>query len=555
MNGAQVLLARLRAHEIDTLFGYPGGAILPFYDALRDQPLRHVLVRHEQAAAFAAEGYARATGRLGVAVATSGPGATNLITGIANAAMDSVPLLILTGQVSTSLLGTSAFQEVDMIGMTLGVCKHSALVADPADLADAVDEAIHMATEGRPGPVLLDLPKDVLMRPAPASPTLRTSRAPEPREVPTAELRRAAELLRGAHRPLLLSGGGIAHTGTVGLLRTVAERERLPHVTTLRGIGNAAPGHPATLGMVGMYGSPAANRALAGCDVLLALGVRFDERATGHPTGFAPHARIIHIDIDRGELHRVRAAEVAIRGDLTHVLPTLADALAATEQPARAPEREAWWNECARDRREGAWERPASDGPRWLAALGQALPEDAYVTCDVGNHQMWVARYMQFADPRRHLTSGGFGAMGFGLPAAIGAQLARPEATVVMVSGDGSFMMNVQELETIRRERLPIKMVVVDNSALAMVGQQQRVFYGGESHCNLTNPDFVALAHAFGIPGQRVCPQGDPRPAWARFLGAPGPGLLVLPDMAREELWPLVPPGQPNHPMRHGAAA
>lgn len=555
MNGAQVLLARLRAHAIDTLFGYPGGAILPFYDALRDQPgLRHVLVRHEQAAAFAAEGYARATGRLGVAVATSGPGATNLVTGIADAAMDSIPLLVLTGQVSTSLLGTSAFQEVDMIGMTLGICKHSAMVRDPAELADAVDEAIHIATHGRPGPVLLDLPKDVLMHPAPSTLHRRRTAAPPPRDLPLADLERAAALLRSARRPLLLSGGGLAHTGRIELLRRLAEQEVWPHVTTLRGIGNAPPRHPGSLGMIGMYGNPAANEVLAECDVLLALGVRFDERATGDPNAFAPQARVVHIDIDRGELQRVRTAEVAMAGDLAELLPALATALAAPHLPPPAPERAAWWSECVARKRAAAWDHPTSHGPRWLAALGDALPPHAFVTCDVGNHQMWVARYMPFADPRRHLSSGGFGAMGFGLPAAIGAQLACPDATVVVVSGDGSFMMNVQELETVRREQLPIKMVVIDNAALAMVGQQQRVFYGGESHCNLSNPDFVTLARAFGIPAQCVRPERDPAETWATWLREPGPGLLVLPLLPRDEVWPLVPPGRPNHPMRHGGA-
>lgn len=551
MNGAQRLLERLLLHRVETLFGYPGGAILPLYDALRDVPLRHVLVRHEQAAAFAAEGYARASGRLGVAVATSGPGATNLVTGIANAAMDSIPLLVVTGQVSTALLGTSAFQEVDILGMTLGVCKHSRLVTDPADLHWMTDEAIELALSGRPGPVLLDVPKDVLMAPAPlrARPIPRALPRPAPETFPATAINQAASLLEHALRPLVMSGGGVAMADAVQPLRALVQDHRLPHITTLKGIGNADPDDDATLGMVGMYGSEAANEALQQCDVLLAVGVRFDDRATGRLDAFAPDAKIIHIDIDPAELHRIRRAEVAVQGSIAEVLPALGTALRGAPIPDA---RLAWNDACVASKAKHGWHIPHSDGPRWLASLAKHLPARARVACDVGNHQMWVARYMRFAEPRHHLSSAGLGAMGFGLPAAMGAQFADPDALVVLVSGDGSFMMNVQELETVRRERLPLKMLVIDNRALAMVGQQQRIFYGGESYCALDNPDFVALAEAFGIPAQRATGYDDPERTWPAFLRTQGPSLLVLELPADDEIWPLVPPGQPNHPMTQG---
>jgi len=543
--GAQILLQRLSAHGVDTVFGYPGGAILPVYEALRvaiaeGRRLRHVLVRHEQAAIFAAEGYARVTGRLGVAIATSGPGATNLVTGIADAMADSIPVLILTGQVSTAALGTEAFQEVDIVHATAKMTKWSTQVRHPAELGSTIDEAIARATSGRPGPVVVDLPKDVQLGLADVDERRPRTVTSQPRPAPWGDSLLA--MLRAAKRPLLFTGGGIRAARSTAALREFAARTNLPQVNSLLGLGNGLPGDPLALGMVGMFGTPAANEAVARCDLLLALGVRFDDRATCDLASFAADARVIHIDIEPKQLGRRRHADLPICADLADIWPALERA------PSCPPAWQGWCREAASTSRE--FRRGGSQAIAWLRALDEHLAHGDIVTCDVGNHQMWSARCLRFTDAHHHLTSGGLGAMGFGLPAAVGAQIARPGHRVVCVTGDGSFLMNVQELATLVRYRLPVKIVLFDNSSLGMVRQQQSELFGGDSENDLSdNPDFVALARSFGVKAWAAEGDTAPHPTLETWLAEPGPALLRVRIERDDEVWPWVPPSRPHHPM------
>jgi len=545
MNASQWLVDALVAEGVDTLFGYPGGAIMPFYDALYGSGLRHILVRHEQGAAFAANGFARASGRVGVCVATSGPGATNLVTGIADAMIDSVPMVVITGQVPTPFLGTDAFQEVDVLGITLPIVKHSFLVRSAAQLPEVVREAFRLAQSGRAGPVLIDLPKNVQTADASQLP----AHAPAPLDTPPLASGRALfpalELLAKARRPLFYGGGGIALGDAVAEFRTCVEATNVPAVLTLRGLGALAADHPLNLGMLGMHGSRAANLAVQSCDLLVVVGARFDDRATGKLSEFAPHARVVHLDLDAAELNKLRRADVAVQGDLRHSLDALATAL---------PECSAWRATCLANKRSGAARYDAPDAGVYAPALLRRLSElapAAIVSCDVGQHQMWVAQHWRFNDPRKHLTSGGLGAMGFGLPAALGAQLACPEAQVVCVSGDGSFLMNVQELATLGRYRLPVKIVLLDNQRLGMVRQWQELFFEGRySETDLSdNPDFAALAHAFGIRSESIDRADGVEAALQRLLAAPGPALLHVAIDAHANVWPLVPPNRNNAQM------
>ncbi|MGB7754718.1 MAG: acetolactate synthase 2 catalytic subunit [Salinisphaera sp.] len=560
MKAAQQILEIFEAHGIDTVFGYPGGCIMPLYDALVDSVgVTHVLCRHEQGCALAADGYARSSGRVGVAIATSGPGATNLITGVANAHRDSVPMVIITGQTPSAMIGTDAFQEVDVLGMTLDIVKHSALVTRPEDVGPAIDEALRLAASGRPGPVWIDIPKDVLqgevtVRDRAALPA--SGRSPN-RGPSSAELAAVLDMLRRARRPLLYSGGGVSRAGAEAAFRSFAEASGLPHVYSLNGIGNAGRAQAADLGMLGMHGSRAANQAVDACDLLVVVGARLDDRATGRLAGFAPNARLIHIDIDAAELDKRRRAELALRGELAPVLSTLAGALA--ERPLAIA---AWRRRC-RDWRAHhgfAAAMPADPtapigGPAFVRALSEAAPVDAIVACDVGQHQMWVAQHFAFAEPRNHLSSGGLGTMGYGLPAAIGAQFAHPERPVINIAGDGSFMMNVQELATIRRYRLPVKIVIADNACLGMVRQQQELFYANrESQIDLDdNPDFAALAAAFDIPTHRVTCWGGVESGLRTLFCSPGAALLHVAIDRADNVWPTVAPGRANGEMLHAA--
>lgn len=543
MNGAQFLVQALKKQGVTQVFGYPGGAIMPVYDALYDGGLAHQLCRHEQGAAMAAVGYARASGQVGVCIATSGPGATNLVTGLAEALLDSVPLVAISGQVPCSAIGTDAFQEVDVLGMSLSCTKHSFMVTDAADLGRVLAEAFAIATEGRPGPVLIDLPKDVqLAAVPPQSPLFAVE---EPEALNPSELTAARTLLAAAERPVLYVGGGVGMANAEQQLREFAAATGMPAVTTLKGIGALDPDSTVYLGMLGMHGTKAANYAVQQCDLLLVVGARFDDRVTGKLEEFAPEAKVIHLDVDAAEFGKRRAAEVGITTDLKLVLPRLAMPLSI------AP----WREHCANMAREYAfrYDHPgqAIYAPALLKQLSAKLPESSVVACDVGQHQMWVAQHMRFTSSRNHLSSAGLGTMGFGLPAAIGAKMSRPEDEVVLVSGDGSFMMNVQELGTIRRAQLKVKMVLLDNQRLGMVRQWQELFFDGRySETILSdNPDFVALAAAFGIPGETITCKEQIAGALDRLLASEGAYLLHVAISEEENVWPLVPPGVANHKM------
>ncbi|AEB51876.1 acetolactate synthase 2 catalytic subunit [Aeromonas veronii] len=543
MNGAQFLVQALKKQGVTQVFGYPGGAIMPVYDALYDGGLAHQLCRHEQGAAMAAVGYARASGQVGVCIATSGPGATNLVTGLAEALLDSVPLVAISGQVPCAAIGTDAFQEVDVLGMSLSCTKHSFMVTDAADLGRVLAEAFAIATEGRPGPVLIDLPKDVQLAAVPAQSPLFA--VEEPEVLNPSELTAARSLLAAAERPVLYVGGGVGMANAEQQLRDFAAATGMPAVTTLKGIGALDPDSPVYLGMLGMHGTKAANYAVQQCDLLLVVGARFDDRVTGKLEEFAPEAKVIHLDVDAAEFGKRRAAEVGITTDLKQVLPRLAMTLDI------AP----WREHCAAMAREYAfrYDHPgqAIYAPALLKQLSAKLPETSVVACDVGQHQMWVAQHMRFTSPRNHLSSAGLGTMGFGLPAAIGAKMSRPEDEVVLVSGDGSFMMNVQELGTIRRAQLKVKMVLLDNQRLGMVRQWQELFFDGRySETILSdNPDFVALAAAFGIPGETITCKEQIAGALDRLLASESAYLLHVAISEEENVWPLVPPGVANHQM------
>lgn len=547
MNGAQHILEAFHRHHISTVFGYPGGCIMPLYDALVDDVgVEHVLCRHEQACALAADGYARASGKLGVCIATSGPGATNLITGVANAHRDSIPMLVITGQVPSGLIGTDAFQETDVLGMTLGIVKHSYLIDDADSLPGILEEAIELAQSGRPGPVWIDIPKDLLLT--------EVAEAPAPQQATASnaapDLTEVLAMLRTARKPLLYSGGGVSLAHAEDSFRAFAQTSALPAVVTLKGIGNPGKHNPYNLGMLGMHGSRAANKAVDECDLLLVIGARLDDRATGKLDGFAPNARLIHIDADAAEINKLRPADLAIRGDLNAILSALTEAF--EKQPLVIGP---WQKQCRTWHTTGGFhaadnEEPLAPitGPAFIRQLSRIAPDDTVIACDVGQHQMWVAQHYDFDHPRHHLTSGGLGTMGFGLPAAIGAQFADRNSTVINVTGDGSFMMNAQELATIRRYNLPVKLIVMDNQCLGMVRQQQELFYNNrESQINLDdNPDFVAMARAFDIPALHIERTDQIRRGIETILAYNGPMLLHVAISREENVWPIVKPGASN---------
>jgi acetolactate synthase-1/2/3 large subunit len=478
-------------------------------------------------------------------MATSGPGATNLVTGIANAFMDSVPMVVITGQVPSALQGTDAFQEVDIFGITLPVVKHSYIVRDVADIPRIVNEAFQIAQGGRPGPVLIDLPKDISAGSGEVSFTAPTPQAkvqsPDP-----ACLQAASKMLAQARRPLVIAGGGIAISDSVDEFRQFAERTGVPVTATLKGLGVMPTDNPCFVGMLGMHGNGAANHAVQNCDLLMVVGARFDDRATGQLAQFAPAARIIHLDIDAAEISKLRKADVAIVSELAPALEGI------------RPERKAnpgWVAQCVGWKKEFAWRYDAPvEGiyaPKLLRDLSRAKPEGMTVTCDVGQHQMWVAQHCRFNDPLEHISSGGLGTMGYGLPAAIGAKIAKPGNTVVCVSGDGSIMMNVQELATLKRYDIDVKILLLDNSALGLVRQWQEIFFEGNySEVHLSdNPDFAGVARAFGIQARSIEKPGEVGEALDWLLNSKGAAMLHVSIDSMENVWPLVPPGKPNHKM------
>ncbi len=543
MKGSERVVNALQQQGVDTVFGYPGGTIMPIYDALYESSLNHILCRHEQGAAFAAVGYARAGKKVGVCMATSGPGATNLITGLADAFLDSVPVVAITGQVTIDAMGTDAFQEVDVMGLSLPVTKHSFLLTDPSEINQVIHDAFHIAVTGRPGPVLIDIPKDIQTSQVPFVPTIVP---PEPdRSLDQKGIEKARQLLHRAKRPVLYVGGGVGMAGAVVPLRRFLEQTKMPSVTTLKGIGTIPADDPCFLGMVGMHGTRAANSAVQRCDLLMCVGARFDDRVTGKLDLFAPHAKVIHLDVDASEVNKRRCADVGLLGDLNMMLPSLAGPLKISP----------WQEVCRALKTEYAWNyNHPGDGihaPLLLHQLSNVMPDKSVVCCDVGQHQMWVAQHMTFDRPENHLSSSGLGAMGFGLPAAIGAKLARPDASVINVSGDGSFMMNVQELATVNRYRLPVKIVLLDNQRLGMVRQWQELFFEKRySETDLSdNPDFLKLAQSFHIRGQRIAKADEVTPALKEMLAAEDAFLLHVALDPMQNVWPLVPPGASNDEM------
>jgi len=543
MKGAELVLKVLQQQGVDTIFGYPGGAIMPIYDAIYHSTVKHYLCRHEQGGAFSAIGYARASGKVGVCLATSGPGATNLITSLADALLDSVPLVAITGQVSQAVMGTDAFQEVDVLGLSLGVTKHSFMVRDVNELAHTLQEAFRLAQSGRPGPVLVDIPKDVQLAEVsePEWPILPVARL----ATSLTNAAKARQLIAQAKKPIAYIGGGVQMADALAQLQAFLAESEMPSVTTLKGMGSVARANPHYLGMLGMHGTQAANLAVQQSDLLICLGARFDDRVTGKLDKFAPHAKVIHVDIDPAEINKVRFADCALLGDMKQILPAISTATQCAD----------WLAHCQQLKQQYGWryDHPGERifAPLMLKQLSERMPDNSVVCCDVGQHQMWVAQHMRFNSPRNHLSSGGLGTMGFGLPAAIGAKLARPQDTVIAVSGDGSFMMNVQELGTIKRFRLQVKIVIIDNQRLGMVKQWQQLFFNERySETDLSdNPDFVALAAAFAIPGHTITRKDEVASALEAMFSWPGPYLLHVRIDEKDNVWPLVPPGAANEDM------
>lgn len=540
MNGAQWVVQTLKEQGVTTIFGYPGGAIMPIYDALYDGQVEHLLCRHEQGAAIAAIGYARTTGGVGVCMATSGPGATNLITGLADALLDSVPVVAITGQIGTALMGTDGFQEVDVLGLSLACTKHSFLVTSIEELPGVMKQAFAIATEGRPGPVLIDIPKDIQLTEANLLPYVFPDK--EDKMVAAPDIAAAKALLAQAKKPMLYIGGGAVLSGAVAEVREFLHETHMPSVVTLKALGVVSAKDPYHLGMLGMHGTKAANYAVQACDLLIAVGARFDDRVTGKLNTFAPHAKVIHMDIDPAELNKLRQADVAVCGDIKNVLPHLQQSLSIGE-----------WQEQVRalkTQHVTRYDHPGEGiyAPLLLKQLSEKLPANTVVTTDVGQHQMWSAQHMTFDHPSNFITSSGLGTMGFGVPAAVGAQIARPDDMVVCVSGDGSFMMNVQELGTIKRKQLPVKIVLLDNQRLGMVRQWQQLFFNERySESVLSdNPDFLVLASAFGIPGQHITRKDQVEAGLDALINSKGPYLLHVSIDELENVWPLVPPNTAN---------
>ena len=549
LTGAQLTVRLLERQGVRLLTGYPGGAILPIYDALGESTtIRHVLPRHEQGAGFIAQGMARVSGEVAVCLASSGPSATNLLTAIADAKLDSIPLVAITGQVPRAMIGTDAFQEVDVYGLSLPITKHNFLVSSTEELLEVIPRAFAIAASGRPGPVLIDIPKDVQTR------AIEIADWPEPgcrRPVAPADgmaLTEAAALIGAARRPILYLGGGVIHAGASRLALDLAEKANLPTVMTLMALGAMPVDHRLSLGMLGMHGAPCANLALEECDLLIAVGARFDDRATGKVAAFCPQAKIVHIDIDAAELDKIKAAHVGIVADLGEALARL---LPLVPENARSA-----WNERV-DALKAAHPQPFPGlaDPRshfgLIRCVAACVDDAAIVVTDVGQHQMWVAQAYPLRRPRQWLTSGGLGTMGFGVPTAIGAALAAPERTVVCFTGDGSILMNIQELVTAAEVQANLKIVLLDNAALGLVHQQQTLFYdqGPVASTFQVQPDFTAAARAFGIAAVDLDAAANPLAALAEAFARPGPCLIHARIDAQQKVYPMVPPGAANRDM------
>jgi acetolactate synthase-1/2/3 large subunit len=546
LTGSQILCRALLQQGVDVIFGYPGGAIMPFYHALPEYPgLRHVLVRHEQAAAHAADGYARASGRAGVCVATSGPGATNLVTGIATAHMDNTPLVAITGQVSRAMMGRDAFQETDIIGITQPITKHNRLVEDIEELEEAVEEAFYVAQEGRPGPVLIDVPKDVQNQKAEwrgsGEAGKRGGKSPSTAVLPyrlTAALEEAARLISTAERPLIMAGHGVLLANAYEELRALAERTGIPVITTLLGISGFPESHPLHLGMPGMHGEVHVNRAIQQADVIIGLGLRFDDRVTGNLAGFARGAKVIHVELDPSEIGKNVPVEIGIVGDVRAVLCALLNEVT----PRNC---DSWREEIAgfvRPRQESF--RGGLSPETILDAIDGATAGRCSIVSDVGQHQMWVAKLFRYQRPNSHITSGGLGTMGFAVPAAMGVAMARPDEPVWAISGDGGFQMNMQEIATMVQERIPVKMAIFNNGYLGMVRQWQQFFHGRRySATPIWSPDYVQLAQAYGIAGWRVESADEAEAVAREATEEPGPALVEFVIEQEANVYPMIPPG------------
>ena len=549
MTGADLIVKLLERQGIRTIAGVPGGAALPMYDALsKSEQIHHVLCRHEQGAGFIAQGMARVSGRPEVCLASSGPGATNLVTAIADAKLDSIPMIALTGQVPLSMIGTDAFQEVDTYGLTIPITKHNFLVRSAKDLLDVVPAAFRIAMSDRPGPVLIDVPKDVQNQmvsfeeyPAVVVPDAAPS-------FDIAAVEEAAKMIEAAERPVLYLGGGVIHSGAAHMAVTLAEQASLPTTMTLMALGAMPMDHPLSLGMLGMHGARYTNYVLEEADLLICVGARFDDRAIGKTAEFCPNAKIIHIDIDRSELHKVKDAHVAIAGDVGQVLSELL--------PRVKPQlRKRWLSHVESLKGRFPLAMPGVDNPRspygLIHAVANCLDDSAIITSDVGQHQMWVAQAYPFRRSRQWLNSGGLGTMGFGFPAAIGAALAAPDRTVVCFSGDGSLKMNIQEMATAAQENVNVKIILFNNQSLGLVHQQQSMFYGKRIMASRYErpTDFLKIAEGFGMRAVDLDPVPNPRATLAEALNTPGPCLIHATIDPNEFVYPMVPPGAANSEM------
>ncbi len=551
MSGAEIIINLLERQKIKIIAGIPGGANLPLYHALSRSKIRHILARHEQGAGYIAHGIARSTGETAVCFATSGPGVTNLLTAVADAYLDSTPLIAITGQVSTALLGTDAFQEVDTFGLTLPITKHNFLVRNARQLLEVIPEAFRIAGSGRPGPVVIDVPKNVQTEEAIFDewPTIEVKKNHNP--VNKIVVHKIASLIEKAERPVLYIGGGVVNSGASGLLLRLVERNSIPVVATLMGLGSFPAGHPLFLGMLGMHGARYTNYILNEADLLLALGVRFDDRATGDVTQFCNQAKIVHIDIDPAEHNKLKKSDLVLTGDLKSVLEELFHLVPSGKRPE-------WIASISQMKVNYPF--PADTNPdqfhplNLIKKIGQLVSPDTIITTDVGQHQMWVAQSYPFRHPRTLLTSGGLGTMGFGLPAAIGAALANPNKQVICFSGDGSILMNLQELATLAELNLNVTVLILNNGLLGLVRQQQELFYDRTYIASrfTYNPDFAAIARGFGLPGIDLSKTADPEAILAETLAKPGPWIVNIPIDPSANVLPMVPPGAANNKMIGG---
>jgi acetolactate synthase-1/2/3 large subunit len=559
MSGADALMDSLRRHGVDTIFGYPGGAILPIYDAVfkaeQEGWLKHILVRHEQGGTHAADGFARATGKVGVCFGTSGPGATNLVTGIATAQMDSVPLVVITGQVPRPAIGTDAFQETDIFGITLPIVKHSWVVRDPSEIAKVVAQAFLIASSGRPGPVLIDIPKDVGQEMFKYLPVEPGSIKPLGFELPFAPehkaISSALDLIENAEQPLLYVGGGVISSGAHETLAAIANRYQIPVTTTLMGKGAFDERDPLSVGMLGMHGTAYANFAVTECDLLIAIGARFDDRVTGKLDTFAPKAKVIHFEIDPAEINKNRVVEVSVLGDVGISLVKLLD---LSNQRKTNPRTSNWLNKIKNWKNNFPLITPPKEGeiyPQEVLIALRDLAQDAYITTDVGQHQMWAAQYL-LNGPRQWISSAGLGTMGFGMPAAMGVKVALPKEKVICIAGDASILMNIQELGTIAQYKLNLKVIIINNHWQGMVRQWQESFYDerySASNMSVGEPDFISLSKAFGIEGIVISERENLIPQLQKALENEGPVLVNVNVRKGENCYPMVPPGKSNAEM------